>query len=208
MSLNLLPLIEFRAPNVFNPWGEDDPLDSYPGGSAMRLARLSQHFDCMPKYMLIGEAPGYQGCHFSGVPFTNEKLLLEGVVPRVRVNLRISQRELPWSEPSATVMWRTLRELKIDDATVMWNAFAWHPFKTEEPMSNRAPTESELIAGAPALRTIIDYFSGARIIAVGKVAERTLKRLEVQTDGSVRHPSMGGATAFREGMRRFAERNR
>jgi hypothetical protein len=205
MSLNLLQLSEFRAQNVFNPWGEDDPMDAYPG-SVMRLTRLAQHFDCSPKYILVGEAPGYQGCHFSGVPFTNEKLLMEGKVPRVKVNMRITTRERPWSEPSATVMWGTLRDLRIADVTVMWNSYAFHPFKPGEPMSNRAPTETELSNGLPILRMVIDYFQGAHVIAVGKVAERTLKRLGITTAGSVRHPSMGGATAFREGMRRFSER--
>lgn len=197
---NFSQLVDYRSANVFNPWGEDDATDSYPGGAAMRLMRLEEHFACEPKFLLVGEAPGYQGCHFSGVPFTNEKLLLEGRVPRLKVNLRITQRELPWSEPSATIMWRTLHELAIADRTVMWNAFAWHPYKPGAPMTNRAPTENELLNGSRVLRAVIEHFPGVHIIAVGRVAEKILRRFEVRTHGAVRHPSMGGATAFREGM--------
>lgn len=200
MMFNVAHLVEFKSPNVFNPWGEEDPLDAYADGAAMRLVRLLQHFDCDPKYLLIGEAPGYQGCHFSGVPFTNEKLLLDGRIPRVKVNLRITRRDLPWSEPSATVVWRTLRDLGIDSETVMWNAFAWHPFKPDEPMSNRAPTDAELVRGADVLRSVVSYFSGAYVIPVGRVAERTLQRLGVASQGAVRHPANGGVTAFRAGL--------
>jgi uracil-DNA glycosylase len=174
----------------------------------MRLVRLLQHFDCIPKYLLIGEAPGYQGCHFSGIPFTNEKLLLEGRVPRVKVNLRITRREPPWSEPTATVMWKTLRDLGIDEETVMWNAFAWHPFRPDEPMSNRAPTDAELVKGIDVLRAVTSHFKGEQVIAVGRVAERALKRLGVAVNGSVRHPSYGGVTDFRNGMAALIEKRR
>lgn len=191
----------FSAPNVFNPWSDHDPLDGFPvAGPALRLSRLAEHFDCEPKYLLVGEAPGYQGCHFSGVPFTNEKLLLEGRIPRIRANLRITTRPKPWSEPSATIMWRVLHDLQIASETVMWNAFAWHPHKPGEPMSNRAPTDAELVKGADVLRAVTVHFGGAHIIAVGRVAEKALRRLGVGTNGAVRHPSMGGATAFRSGM--------
>lgn len=202
------PLISFRSANVFNPWGECDPADAYPNGSEMRLDRLAAHFACDPKFLLVGEAPGYQGCHFSGVAFTNEKLLLDGI-PRVKANLRITTRERPWSEPSATIMWKTLRELEIDADTVMWNAFAWHPFKPGDPLSNRAPTDAEVKAGAHVLRSVLQYFRGATIIAVGRVSERALNQMDVQPNGIVRHPSMGGAKSFREGMASFVEkRNR
>ena len=36
-----------------------------------------------PGYLLIGEASGYQGCRISGIPFTSERLIMEGVVPRL-----------------------------------------------------------------------------------------------------------------------------
>jgi len=205
MTFKFEQLIEFRAPNVFNPWGENDELDAYPNGGSMRLSRLMQHFDCRPRFLLIGEAPGYQGCHFSGVPFTNERLLLSGLVPRVKVNLRITQRERPWSEPSATTMWKILHELQIAECTVMWNAFAWHPFKNGIPLSNRAPTSNELMLGLRVLKDVVAHFSDASVIAVGRVAQNTLRGLGVPVRYSVRHPSMGGAPAFREGMQKVEQ---
>src|SRR5918995_4929806 len=113
-------LQSFNAPNVFNPWRDIDPLDTL-GMHAprARISRLQAHFDCRPSYLLVGEAPGYQGCHFSGVPFVNEKLILEGSIPRITLRNRITTRRLPWCEPSATIMWRTLHKLGIADCTVM-----------------------------------------------------------------------------------------
>lgn len=194
-------ITNFSAPNVFNPWRDGDPLDAYGNeGSSHRVARLAQHFNCLPSFMLIGEAPGYQGCHFSGVPFTNEALLLDGAVPRVPCHARITTRPLPWREPSATIVWKELHRLGIAAETVMWNAFAWHPHKPGEPMSNRAPTKQELKAGSDVLRAVLNHFNGCRYIAVGQVAKRALEQTGISVFATVRHPSMGGANQFREQM--------
>jgi uracil-DNA glycosylase len=196
----------FDAPNVFNPWQHDDPLDALAGGSAARAERLRAHFSCKPALLLLGEAPGYQGCHYSGVPFTNEKLIMGGSIPRVTSTFRLTTRELPWCEPSATIVWRTLHELGLAESTILWNAFAWHPFKPGEPLSNRTPTPQEVQLGLPALRAVLNYFEGVPIIPVGKVAGRTLEKLGIAALEPVRHPSMGGANLFREGMVSFARK--
>lgn len=192
-------LASFRRANVFNPWRDIDELDVR-DGPYQRRKRLDAHFNCDPKFLLIGEAPGYQGCHFSGVPFTNESLLMAGSIPRITQTERITWRKNPWSEPSATIVWRELYRLGIAQDTVLWNAFAWHPHEPGEPMTNRAPTRDELLAARPILKLVIDHFKDARVIAVGKVAERTLIKMGIMPDGEVRHPSMGGATKFAEGL--------
>lgn len=197
----LIELLQsFQSPHVFNPWREDDPMDALAGGAGGRVARLRAHFDCKPAMILVGEAPGYQGCHFSGVPFTNEKLIMDGAIPRVSSAFRLTTRERPWCEPSATIVWRTLREFELADRTVLWNAFAWHPHKPDERMSNRTPTRSEVDSGVSCLRAVIEYFAGVPVVPVGQVAARTLLQLRVPTLAPVRHPSMGGANTFREGI--------
>ena len=194
-------IADFKAPDVFNPWRDSDQLDACGAeGASHRIARLAQHFDCHPRFLLIGEAPGYQGCHFSGVPFTNEALLLDGAVPRVPCLGRITTRALPWREPSATIVWKELHKLGIAVETVMWNAFAWHPHKPGEPMSNRAPTRQELHSGAHVLRAVLRHFDYCRYVAVGQVAKAALERAGISVFATVRHPSMGGANKFREQM--------
>jgi hypothetical protein len=197
---------EFKSDNVFNPWSDMDPIDIERELAPMiRRNRLLDHFACKPKFLLIGEAPGYQGCHFSGVPFTSEHLLLGGDgglrIPRIVNTLRITSRAYPMREPSATIVWRQLRELGIENETVLWNAFAWHPHTPGELMSNRAPNQFELRDGAHVLNSVIKHFSGATLVAVGKTAEWTLKLLGFTPAAKVRHPSRGGANLFREQMK-------
>ncbi len=186
---------------MFNPWREADPLDAARGAPQQRVARLRAHFECEPSVLLVGEAAGYQGCHFSGIPFTNEKLILAGAIPRVTSPVRLTTRERPWCEPSATIVWGTLRQLGIADRTVLWNTFAWHPHKPGNRLSNRPPTRQELENGVEILRAVLRHFAAIPVVPVGQVAARTLQSLGVRALAPVRHPAMGGATAFREGMR-------
>lgn len=192
----------YSAPMVFNPWKDWDPLDNdwAPFSAQHRLKRLRQHFDCKARFILIGEAPGYQGCHFSGVPFTSESLIMKGVIPRVTSPNRISKRERPWSEPSATVVWRVLFDLGIAETTVMWNAFPFHPYDGLLH-SNRTPKAHELDVGKEFCRRVVGNAPGSKIVAVGKKAAEVLKRIGVEPDACVRHPSMGGAREFADGMR-------
>lgn len=186
------------APNFFNPWRNWDPQDVPGRGPIDRRLRLLRHFSCFPRFLLIGEAPGYQGCHFSGVPFTNEALLCEGTIPRVGKCERFTTRFRPWREPSATIVWSELHKLGIAASTCMWNAFAWHPHEPGDPMTNRTPTKEELRNGAYVLLAVLKYFEGTRVIAVGNQAEWTLNLLGIKPQAKVRHPSMGGANQFRQ----------
>jgi len=72
-----------------------------------------------------------------------------------------------------------------------------------EPASY-SPTRDELQLGRDALEAVLDGFPKARVVAVGKVAERTLAALGRTPDATLRHPSMGGATEFRAGLTALA----
>jgi uracil-DNA glycosylase len=185
------------GPNVFNPWRDHDPdTDIHPDAPRQRLQRLQDHLHAGAKYLLIGEAAGYQGCKVTGIPFTSERLVLNGAIPRVTSKaLRLTSRTLPWSEPSATIVWGTLHELGIAGDTILWNAFPWHPHKPGRPHSNRTPTTAERTAGQPILKTLLALYPKAQVFAVGRQAEASLSLLDV-TPTVLRHPSMGGARIF------------
>ena len=85
-------------------------------------------------------------------------------------------------------MQRTLAELGIADDVLLWNLVPTHPHRPGEPESNRAPTRGEIDAGRPFLDRLA---RGRRVLAVGRLAERALGA------PYVRHPSHGGAAAFR-----------
>lgn len=191
-------------PNVFNPWRDVDALDIHgEDAPAGRLERLRQHFTGHPTLLLVGEAPGYQGCRFTGVPFTSEALVCAGSIPRVPAIARLTTRPLPWSEPSARIVWKALYEHRVAESTVLWNTFPFHPHREGEPHSNRAPTAHEVDSQADILRAVVAQFPGVRVIAVGRIAEATLKRLHIGVVAALRHPSMGGAPAFRAGLGEF-----
>lgn len=204
----LQKLLAVHLPDVFNPWADVDPMDVSIGAPARRLDRLRAHFSVPAAVVLCGEAPGYQGCHFSGVPFTSEALLCEGAIPRCETSSRLTTRPRPWSEPSARIVWKALYEFGIAERTVLWNTFAFHPHKSGEPYTNRTPRSDEIEANVGILRAVLGHFEaqGAAVVAVGRVAERTLQRLGITYRKQVQHPSYGGAPKFRAGLAELARR--
>lgn len=200
----LLDLIPASRPGLHNPWRDRCSLDAAPQAASDRRARLAMHLDCEPAQVLIGEACGFRGARFSGVPFTSERQLLEGVIPRIEpLQGRITSAPLSFAEPSATLVWKNLYALRIESNTVMWNALQMHPFHEGDSLTNRTPTTEELRLGEPALRRLLRAFPRARVIAVGNAASRALERLGVAPDVQVRHPANGGATKFATSLRSF-----
>jgi len=187
---------------LFNPWRDRCPHDAAENGPTEKQERLALHLDCDPEFILAGEAPGYQGCRYSGIAFTSERLLGEGAIPRIPALVgRLSTRRLPFSEPSATIVWKTLYRLGIAERTILWNAMQLHPYRPDNLWSNRTPTPDEIKLGEPALRILAEAFPSARIVAVGKKAEGLLREMGIPTAGSVRHPANGGATEFAAGLK-------
>ena len=206
-----------RSPSgaVFNPWWEvDEENDIHRTAPAIRHKQLRAYLQQRlgkAKLALIGEAIGYRGGHFSGIPMTSERLLLRrshkvqiqssdffaGIKPR-----RTSQPDKcpdGFSEPTATIVWGTLLRLGVKpDQFVLWNAFPWHSFDPRRgALSNRMPNESECGAGLPVLKAFLELFQCDQIVALGKIAAAQLEKLKV-TAHCIRHPASGGAKAFRE----------
>lgn len=199
----LSSILDYKSSNAFNPWSEQCEFDAIPNAFEGRIKRLSAHLSNKNTHaILIGEAAGYQGCRYSGITFTSERLLMEGAIPGIpAIEKRLTLRKLPFSEPSATIVWGILKELNIDKNIVMWNAFPWHPMKENQIHSNRTPTNKELQSGLPVLELLLQHFHDVRVISVGKKATQTLNNLGIKIEAEVRHPAMGGANKFREGMR-------
>ena len=121
---------------------------------------------------MVAEAPGYRGTRVSGIPLTSERQLT-GAGP---------------AEATATIVHRVLVDLGCAGEVLLWNAVPTHP---GDASSNRRPTSGEVAAGLPFARELA---RGRRIIAVGRVAH------DAFGGTYVRHPSHGGATAFRRGI--------
>jgi uracil-DNA glycosylase len=200
---------------VFNPWWQvDKQHDVDRNAPAIRRkqlrAYLHKRLDKV-KLVVIGEALGYRGGHFSGIPMTSERILLgkkrdSGVEPE-HVFSSIKPRRTStfrkcrdgFSEPTATIVWSTLLRLGVKpEQLVLWNAFPWHSFDPRRGMlSNRMPTKKERSAGLSVLEDFLDLFPYDEIVALGNVAASELKELNVESH-RVRHPASGGAKLFRQ----------
>ena len=167
----------------FNPWRETCPhMDLGANAPERRKQRLAAHLSNPSLTVLLcGEAPGYQGCRFSGMAFTSERLLMEGAIPGITaLQDRLTKRKLPYSEPSATIVWGTLWALGLEQKVALWNAFPFHPMKHDEPLSNRTPTPTELKFGATILSTLLtEVLPGVRLIAIGAKASETVTSFSV-----------------------------
>lgn len=140
-------------------------------GAELRRRRLRKYLDARwgARLLLVGEAPGYRGGRVSGIPFTSERQLT-GSGP---------------AEASATIVHGVLNELGVEEEVLLWNVVPTHPGSES---SNRRPSRAEIESGLPFARRLA---RGRRVVAVGRLAERALGA------PYVRHPSHGGADAFR-----------
>jgi hypothetical protein len=191
------------SPKLFNPW-RDHCADCEPcNGPDAKRARLAAHLDCVPKFILCGEAPSHRGCRHSGIAFTSECQLLDGRIPRIpKMNHRLTSGANPYFERSAKIVWDELYRLGIEKRTILWNALPMHPHRLGDPQSNRTPKSSEIKIGECALRMFVDEFPKAKVVAVGRKAEGLLKRMDVRAM-YVRHPAHGGATEFARELKRI-----
>lgn len=206
LAERLVAAVPSGLPHLFNPWVDPCPGDTLFNTPEARVTRLAQHLDCEPEFVVVGEASGYLGMRRSAIAFTSERLLLKGSIPRVPAPAgRLTDRRLSYSEPSATIVWKTLKRLGIAEKTILWNALPMHPYRPGEPESNRTPTDAELMMGEGAMRLLSQAFPHAKVVAVGRKSELLLQRMGVATVGQVRHPANGGATAFAEGLAVIAE---
>ena len=143
--------------------------------------RLERYLERMndAAILLVGEAAGYRGARVSGLPFTSERQLT-GAGP---------------AEATATIVHCVLAELGIENEVLLWNVVPTHPHRPGRPASNRRPSAKEIAAARPFLDELA---CGRQVVPVGRVAEAVLG-----IEG-IRHPSHGGAAAFRAGLARLA----
>jgi uracil-DNA glycosylase len=151
--------------------------------AALRRRRLHDYLERRrgARLLLVGEAAGYRGARVSGIPFTSERQVTGGDP----------------AEASATIVHRVLAELGLEDDILLWNLVPTHPHLAGRPDTNRRPTRSEIDASRMFLA---DLARGRHVIAVGRLAHAVLG------GPYVRHPSHGGAKAFRTGLARAAGR--
>ena len=143
----------------------------------LRRERLAAYLDRRrdASCLVVGEAAGYRGARVSGLPFTAERQLT-GSGP---------------AEATATIVHRVVAELGVGEDILLWNLVPTHPHRPADAASNRRPSRAEIDAARPFL---LELAAGRRVVPVGRLAHAALG------GPYVRHPSHGGAAAFRLGL--------
>lgn len=193
-------LVAYRGAGALNQYRDRDPALDRPDAPQVRRHNLRAYLERFAgaRYLLVGEAAGYAGCRFSGIPFTGEAQIVgPEALPWTR-SLDLAQSSLgdPWHERSGSIVWEAFAG-RLDCA--LWNTFPWHPHG-ESPLSNRTPTRAEIEAGGEVLRAVLAWFDSAEVYAVGRISERALAALGVQA-AYIRHPAHGGKARFTAAVR-------
>lgn len=168
---------------------------------------LQEMLDRRPKVLLVGEAPGFRGMRITGVPFTN-RVILGGAANSFGLFGPGKGYVLPpeaagvAAEPTATVMWQVLEEVGI--LPLLWSAFPWHPHQPGKPLSNRTPRPSETKLGTPFWQELAGLFGIETLVAVGNVAQHSLKRVGLDVP-KIRHPAHGGRAGFKLGLEQLLD---
>ncbi len=188
---------------AFNQYRDVHPELDRPTGAEVRRQNLKRYLETFDqrsgvRFVLVGEAAGYAGCRFSGIPFTGEAQLagpgrLSWTVGKKLA--RSSRADSPWAERSAKMVWQTLGERRD---CVLWNAFPWHPCGPSGPLTNRPPGQ-DLHHGRQVLKCLLALYPDAQAYAIGRVAQRTLIAIGVDAQ-YIRHPSRGGKAEFVAGV--------
>lgn len=222
MDLNqfLTDLAGYQGENTFNPWADHDERYEIENAVAIRRKNLEDYLALRlgkARILLIAEACGYQGGHFSGIAMTCERMLLDlhPVVDSAMVlghqGNRTSRKESPllkpiqqakgFNEPTDSVVWSACLEAGLGpNDFLLWNIFPFHPYKKGNLLTNRTPADDELAAGLACTRSLLSLTGPLPIFAIGKKSENTLTEAGFSVTG-LRHPANGGANIFRSQLK-------
>lgn len=205
--------------NVYNPWKDFDGVYDIGKKSAqIRCAQLEGYLRLRvpyAKYIFVAEALGFQGGHFTGIAMTSERMMLghhknKKLIPSLVMSgsaertinfksagIKETQSKFGYTEPTATIVWESIIDSKRDSADIiLWNILPFHPYK-ENVLTNRTPSDIELVEGIRYLNLLHDMVKDAEIITIGAKSHKTLSDFEI-THKFVPHPANGGANDYRE----------
>lgn len=214
-------LSEFESPRVFNPWRNFHPDYEVENAVSIRQEQLITYLTRRirpAKILLIAEACGYQGGHFTGIAMTCERMILNKH-PVINSSMilgkdghRTSRPDSPFiekekqkkdgfNEPTDTVVWSACLEAGLSpDEFILWNIFPFHPYKGNQLLTNRTPTDEELRIGLHYTKKLMEITGPLPLFAIGKKSELTLSGAGL-TATCLRHPANGGANIFRSGLK-------
>lgn len=214
-------LANYHGELTFNPWRDTQREYEVDGAVEIRRKQLADYLSRRvgkAKMLLVAEACGYQGGHFSGIAMTCERMILNQH-PAVNSEMILgyqgqrtsrsdspliekpTQREKGFNEPTDSVVWKACLEAGLSlDEFLLWNIFPFHPYKKGNLLSNRTPTDAELAVGLTYTQELLSLAGELPIFAIGKKSETTLSEAGFTVTG-LRHPANGGANIFRQQLK-------
>jgi proteasome lid subunit RPN8/RPN11 len=194
-------LTGMRTPDVFNPYADICATYDLSNAPAIRrknlelvlAAALSGGIDAL----WIAQDLGRNGGRRTGLALTDEPNL---DALAARWQLKGVKRATSGSivrEATAGYAWQVLKheERKV----FLWNIFPFHSHPAGQPLRNRGHSRAEAASSLPFLLWLADTFRPRKVVALGRVAEATLKKQGITCD-AVRHPGRGGGPRFLRDM--------
>jgi hypothetical protein len=192
----------FRSENVFNPYADFCPEHDRSDAPTIRRRNLRLAIEASlsigVESIWFGRDLGYRGGRRTGLALTDEPHLPALGAGLGNVVFTRATVTAPVAERTANEIWKMIRCLPKQP--FLWNAFPFHPYEPDEPMTNRCHTAHEVRRCEWIVETLVDWFRPDRIIALGKDAHRALRRLGYDST-CIRHPSYGGQAEFIAGVR-------
>lgn len=182
---------------LFNQYADAVPGIDRRGAAAARrrnLCRYLASYRRPPALLVVGEAVGYRGGRFTGIPLSSERLLAAGLFDFPAAP---TSQGAPYAEPTATVLWSVLAPYRSQ--VLAWNAVPLHPHRPGLPLSNRTPTAAERRLFLDLLGSLYSRSGVRHVVALGNHAAAALGEVGI-AHTRVRHPANGGAGAFRQQM--------
>lgn len=197
-------LAAIRLPNVFNPYADTCEVHDQADAPAVRRRNLRTLLSAAERLGIdtiwMGRDLGYRGGRRTGLALTDERHLpaMGRIYPgteslRTTVGPEVAER-------TAAEIWAVLALL--DRPPLLWNVFPFHPHDEGNPFTNRKFTTKELREVDELNGMLISWLGIRRIVSIGQDAATYAAKFGVEVV-SVRHPSYGGVTEFRDGISRL-----
>jgi uracil-DNA glycosylase len=195
---------------LFNPYKTAVDDRRLAAANCIRRRNLRQYLVHLasrkPRLLLVGEAPGYRGCRLTGVPFTSESIILDARIWPFGAQAgyrKTAEQSAVVKEATATIIWTALKDRRRQP--LLWNALPFHPYRVDQPASNRRPNKQELLLGGPFLAELIAIFMPRVVVAVGRSAACALDLAGLSEYKQLRHPSHGGKNEFLTGLAQLSD---
>lgn len=195
-------LAKLSFENVFNPYADTCEVYDLADAAAVRHRNLRTYLDASKALgidtLWMGRDIGYRGGRRTGLAFTDEYRLVElaKIYPGCAAGRATKGPAV--AERSATEIWAVLRVL--ERPPLLWNVFPLHPHERAKPFTNRKFSAKELAMVNDINASLISWLGIKRIVGIGQDAVSYGSRFGVEVC-PIRHPSYGGTSEFREGMR-------